>query len=64
VLRRALLHRFPCALVYEVAPAGDIVVLGCFHVRQDVQDWSARLTAHEALQLITELGEWRLRRQM
>jgi plasmid stabilization system protein ParE len=41
-VRRALLHRLPYALVYEVGPAGDIVVLACFHVRQDAQDWHAR----------------------
>ncbi|MDF1501810.1 type II toxin-antitoxin system RelE/ParE family toxin [Roseisolibacter sp. H3M3-2] len=41
-VRRALLHRFPYALVYEAASSGDIVVLACFHVRQDAQDWPAR----------------------
>lgn len=41
-VRRALLHRFPYALVYEVGPEGDIVVLACFHVRQDAQDWPSR----------------------
>jgi len=34
-VRRALLHRFPYSLVYEVMNADDIVVLACRHVRQD-----------------------------
>lgn len=41
-VRRALLHRFPYALIYEIEAAGDIVVLACFHVRQDAQDWPSR----------------------
>lgn len=41
-VRRALLHRFPYSLIYEVHPEGDIVVLACFHVRQEPQDWSSR----------------------
>lgn len=41
-VRRALLHRFPYALVYEVGPSGEVVVLACFHVRQDAQDWPSR----------------------
>jgi plasmid stabilization system protein ParE len=38
VLRRALLHRFPYRLLYEIRPAGDVVVLACRHVRQDEID--------------------------
>ena len=42
VVRRALLHRFPYALIYEIEPAGDLVVLACRHVRQEPQDWTPR----------------------
>ena len=39
-VRRALLHRFPYSLVYEVMDAHAIVVLACRHVRQDEVNWS------------------------
>lgn len=39
-VRRALLHRFPYSLVYEVIDANEIVVLACRHVRQDEVDWN------------------------
>ena len=38
-VRRALLHRFPYSLVYEVTNEGAIVVLACRHVRQDEVNW-------------------------
>lgn len=38
-VRRALLHRFPYSLLYEVVAADDIVVLACRHVRQD-ENWN------------------------
>lgn len=45
-VRRALLHRFPYALVYEVSAPGaarEVVVLACFHLRQETQpDWRSR----------------------
>ena len=40
-VRRALLHRFPYAIVYEILPVGDLVVLACKHVRQEDVDWQA-----------------------
>ena len=39
-VRRALLHRFPYSLVYEVMDANEIVVLACRHVRQDEINWN------------------------
>lgn len=39
-VRRALLHRFPYSLVYEVMDPADVVVLACRHVRQDEVDWT------------------------
>jgi toxin ParE1/3/4 len=38
-VRRALLHRFPYSLVYEVTNASEVVVLACRHVRQDEMNW-------------------------
>ena len=38
-VRRALLHRFPYSLVYEVMAADEILVLACRHVRQDEINW-------------------------
>ena len=37
-IRRALLHRFPYRIVYQVHAAGDIVILACLHVRRDSFD--------------------------
>lgn len=37
-VRRALLHRFPYSLVYEVMDPAEVVVLACRHVRQDEVD--------------------------
>jgi toxin ParE1/3/4 len=39
-VRRALLHRFPYSLVYEVVDAEEIVVLACRHVRQQEINWN------------------------
>ncbi len=39
-VRRALLHRFPYSLVYEVMAVEDIVVLACRQVRQDEMNWN------------------------
>jgi plasmid stabilization system protein ParE len=41
-VRRALLHRFPYSLVYELMKPDEIVVLSCRHVRQDEINWSLR----------------------
>lgn len=38
-VRRALLHRFPYSLIYEILTADEIVVLACRHVRQDQLKW-------------------------
>lgn len=34
-VRRALLHRFPYALTYEVLAGGGVVVLACGHLSRD-----------------------------
>ena len=34
-IRRALLHRFPYRIVYQVQAGRDIVILTCLHVRQE-----------------------------
>jgi plasmid stabilization system protein ParE len=39
-VRRALLHRFPYSLVYEVMDDKEIVVLACRHVRQNEVNWN------------------------
>lgn len=39
-VRRALLHRFPYSLVYEILAAREIIILACRHVRQDEVNWS------------------------
>jgi plasmid stabilization system protein ParE len=41
-VRRALLHRFPYALIYEIEPSGHVIVLACSHVRQEPRDWHPR----------------------
>jgi plasmid stabilization system protein ParE len=41
-VRRALLHRFPYSLTYEILEGGDLVVLACRHVRQDEVNLQAR----------------------
>ena len=40
-VRRALLHRFPYSLVYDVMTEEEIVILACRHVRQDEINWNA-----------------------
>ena len=40
-VRRALLHRFPYSLVFEVLRSDVIVILACRHVRQDEIKWSS-----------------------
>jgi toxin ParE1/3/4 len=39
-VRRALLHRFPYSLVYEVLAVDEVLVLACRHVRRDEINWS------------------------
>ena len=41
-VRRALLHRFPYGIIYEMLPSGDLLVLACLHVRRDEVDWQGR----------------------
>ena len=42
-VRRALLHRFPYALMYEVLPGSGAIVLACRHVRQEPDaGWRSR----------------------
>jgi plasmid stabilization system protein ParE len=38
LVRRALLHRFPYALIYEIATEGAVIVLACRHVRRNPDD--------------------------
>jgi hypothetical protein len=39
--RKAVLRRFPYALIY-VVEGSDIVVLACYHHRRDPKGWRAR----------------------
>ena len=39
-VRRALLHRFPYSLVYELTSPSEVAVLACRHVRQDEMNWN------------------------
>ena len=39
-VRRALLHRFPYSLVYEVLTTHEVVILACRHIRQDEVNWN------------------------
>lgn len=41
LVRRALLHRFPYSIVYELVTPDEMVVLACRHVRQDEINWSS-----------------------
>ena len=43
-VRRALLHRFPYSLVYEVLNPDVIIVLAGRHVRQDEINWTLART--------------------
>lgn len=38
-VRRALLHRFPYSLVYELTSESEVVVLACRHVKQAEMNW-------------------------
>jgi plasmid stabilization system protein ParE len=40
--RRALLHRFPYSVIYEIH-GDEVVVLACFHERSDPKEWQRRL---------------------
>lgn len=40
-VRRAVLRRFPYALLYLVEP-GATVIIGCFHGRRDPHEWHDR----------------------
>lgn len=40
-LRRALLRRFPYALIYFVSEH-EVVVIGCMHARQEPRRWHQR----------------------
>jgi plasmid stabilization system protein ParE len=40
--RRALLHRFPYSVIYEVHER-EVVVLACFHESRDPSEWQRRL---------------------
>jgi len=39
-VRRALLHRFPYSLVYELLATHEIIILACRHIRQDEVNWN------------------------
>jgi toxin ParE1/3/4 len=41
-VRRALLRKFPYAVFYFVFDE-TIVILACFHMRRDPQDWQSRI---------------------
>jgi plasmid stabilization system protein ParE len=40
--RRALFHRFPYSVIYEVHDR-EIVILACFHESRDPKEWQRRL---------------------
>lgn len=40
--RRALLHRFPYSIIYEVV-GDELVILACFHERRDPKEWQRRI---------------------
>jgi plasmid stabilization system protein ParE len=40
--RRALLHRFPYSVIYEVH-GDEVVVLACFHESRDPKEWQGRV---------------------
>jgi plasmid stabilization system protein ParE len=40
--RRALLHRFPYSVIYEIHDR-EIVILACFHESRDPREWQRRL---------------------
>ena len=40
-IRRQLLRRFPCGILYRVIQA-RVVVLGCFHARRNPRAWRSR----------------------
>ena len=40
--RRALLHRFPYSIIYEVFE-DEVVILACFHERRDPKEWRRRI---------------------
>jgi plasmid stabilization system protein ParE len=39
---RALLHKFPYSVIYEI-DGDEVVVLACFHERRDPKEWQRRL---------------------
>ena len=41
--RRMLLRRFPYAVVYTVR-GNDVVIVGCFHISRDPQQWRDRMS--------------------
>jgi len=40
--RRALLHRFPYSVIYEVH-GDEVVILACFHESRDPKEWQRRV---------------------
>jgi len=40
-VRKAILRRFPYSLLF-ILEGDDVVVLGCFHHRQDPKNWAER----------------------
>ena len=42
-LRRAVVRRFPFAILYEVS-AGEIQVIAVFHSRRNPDDWKSRVS--------------------
>lgn len=42
-LRRKLIRRFPYGIFYLIE-AETIVIIGCFHVKRDPQQWQKRLS--------------------
>jgi plasmid stabilization system protein ParE len=42
-VRRALLHRFPYALMFAIDADGALIVLACFHGSRDPAHWQKRI---------------------
>jgi plasmid stabilization system protein ParE len=42
IVRRALLHRFPYALMFVIEADETLTVIACFHGSRDPADWQKR----------------------
>ena len=42
-IRRALLRKFPYALMFVIQPDGGLTILACFHGSRDPASWQQRM---------------------